>query len=448
MNYKTLILMDNSLSMGEGNLAIEKAIVKYVAENLDEDDEISIGTFGENIKIITDYGSSLTDVLSGIDSVSLMNRDTYITDTVMEVIDDWRNNDFACRNLLILSDGGEPESLMHADAELYHILDGCEYPVYFVGCLREGTKEAKNMSAIATISDGMIAYTEYDGSEASVEITVGDKILSAFSKREAAENGDMWQSDYGSDVYSEEEYTDAYSDGVYYDGAVYEDGSYENTYYGEYAGDYVENDVYNNEFLSSGSAENYAENSIAIGSISRIPSVVIIVVPALVVLFVALLVIVIVSRKRRRSNSEPDNDASEKAYSNSGNVSRYSTDKYGLDRYDTERYGETRLLSQVVMSHDIILEDVNNPTKLFRTLCRDSITIGRYRNTCDVVIDYDDSVSGRHCEIANGPGGWYVRDLGSLNGTKVNDRKVFQEVQIQSGDTISLGKITLIVTIR
>lgn len=446
MNYKTLILMDNSLSMGEGNLAIEKAVVKYIAENLDEDDEISIGTFGESTEIITDYGSSLTEVLTAIDSVTLINRETYITDTVMEVIEEWKNNDFACRNLLIVSDGGEAESLLHADAELYHILDDSEYPVYFVGCMREGTKEARNMSAIATISDGIIAYTEYDGSEASVEITVGDKILSAFADREASENEDLRQSGYDFENNGDSEY----ADGVYYDGDVYTDGSYEDLYYDGYAENYTENEIYNDEYLSEGYAEGYMQNNLSHEEHNRTDSFFIILFPAVSVLIIAVMIIAIISGRRRRKGAEQHDLSMNERFQTERN--NYSDRLFGNREknriYQEFSDGETRLLSQSVISHDIILEDVNNPTKLFRTSCRDGIIIGRHRNTCDIVIDYDDSVSGRHCEIAEGPGGWYVRDLGSLNGTKVNDRKVFQEVKIQSGDTISLGKITLIVTIK
>lgn len=52
-----------------------------------------------------------------------------------------------------------------------------------------------------------------------------------------------------------------------------------------------------------------------------------------------------------------------------------------------------------------------------------SIVIGR-APSCDIVVD-DEYVTPRHCEIFSGgsdprwPGAWYVRDLGSTNGTRI-----------------------------
>ena len=50
----------------------------------------------------------------------------------------------------------------------------------------------------------------------------------------------------------------------------------------------------------------------------------------------------------------------------------------------------------------------------------------------------DDSVSRYHCEISHHDSGWYVRDLGSTNGTYVGGHSV-DRAQLKDGDLIKVG---------
>lgn len=52
----------------------------------------------------------------------------------------------------------------------------------------------------------------------------------------------------------------------------------------------------------------------------------------------------------------------------------------------------------------------------------------------------DNSVSGRHAEIAMVAENCYLKDLGSTNGTLVNGEPV-TEVQLRTGDRIRFGKV-------
>jgi MFS family permease/pSer/pThr/pTyr-binding forkhead associated (FHA) protein len=62
---------------------------------------------------------------------------------------------------------------------------------------------------------------------------------------------------------------------------------------------------------------------------------------------------------------------------------------------------------------------------------------------CDFVIT-DGAISRRHAQIENRAGKVFIKDLKSLNGTKINDRKIGeQEVELQDGDRISLGRTNI-----
>lgn len=59
-----------------------------------------------------------------------------------------------------------------------------------------------------------------------------------------------------------------------------------------------------------------------------------------------------------------------------------------------------------------------------------------------IVLD-DTFVSGTHAEITYEQQAWWLTDLGSTNGTRVNNRPVAGRVRLNSGDTISIGRVQL-----
>jgi len=71
----------------------------------------------------------------------------------------------------------------------------------------------------------------------------------------------------------------------------------------------------------------------------------------------------------------------------------------------------------------------------------DVTTAGRNPES-DVFLD-DVTVSRRHVEVRRKEGGWYVHDLGSLNGTYVNRERV-EVTKLASGDELQIGKFKLV----
>ncbi len=69
-----------------------------------------------------------------------------------------------------------------------------------------------------------------------------------------------------------------------------------------------------------------------------------------------------------------------------------------------------------------------------------SISVGRHPQV-DLRFDpaNDRAVSARHALLFFEDGSWHVRDLGSRNGTFVNDQPVQQDARLRSGDRITFG---------
>lgn len=69
------------------------------------------------------------------------------------------------------------------------------------------------------------------------------------------------------------------------------------------------------------------------------------------------------------------------------------------------------------------------------------LTIGRSPN-CEIPVDQE-SVSRRHCRIHFEDGEFLVRDLGSTNGTYVNDVPVESQSRLRHGDQLMVGRTFL-----
>ena len=74
------------------------------------------------------------------------------------------------------------------------------------------------------------------------------------------------------------------------------------------------------------------------------------------------------------------------------------------------------------------------------TLVRDRLTIGRSTDS-DIFLD-DVTVSRKHAELQRRPDGFTIADLGSLNGTFVNRRRVDRKL-LDDGDEVQIGKYKL-----
>lgn len=93
------------------------------------------------------------------------------------------------------------------------------------------------------------------------------------------------------------------------------------------------------------------------------------------------------------------------------------------------------------------LTDRANPGRCFETPLLGRVSIGRNPGN-QIVLDYERSVSGTHCEIFVAGNVFKVRDLGSKNGTYVDGIQVGDTAEISSGSILILGRLELTVDMR
>ncbi len=106
--------------------------------------------------------------------------------------------------------------------------------------------------------------------------------------------------------------------------------------------------------------------------------------------------------------------------------------------HDTRVTTIRKLKDQVKLSGESCLVEIHGPElgKKF-VIDGDELTIGRdEKNT--IVIDLD-NVSRRHAQVAVREAKFFVKDLGSTNGTYLNDDEIHEEQPLRSGDLVKVG---------
>jgi adenylate cyclase len=73
-------------------------------------------------------------------------------------------------------------------------------------------------------------------------------------------------------------------------------------------------------------------------------------------------------------------------------------------------------------------------------LLKRNLLVGR-RESCNIVLRFS-NVSAHHCQLSVVGGYWYVRDLGSRNGCKINGTRVPENVEkrLDPGDSLAIAK--------
>lgn len=89
----------------------------------------------------------------------------------------------------------------------------------------------------------------------------------------------------------------------------------------------------------------------------------------------------------------------------------------------------------------INLTIINTLDDISATFTTPEVIIGRSL-ACNFVIN-DETVSGQHARLTFHHEQWWVEDMGSTNGTFINDERVAMPSVVMTGDDLRCGQVTI-----
>ena len=424
---QTLVLVDNDATVSEVNQKLTKMTLKYLFYHAPENRTFCLSPYEHDITADETYTDDINDLVCEVDRLEYAAKDSNLCDTLTEVLTRWKESDFACRDILVFTDGLEGSELAHEREELYYLAENSEYPVYIVMLDQENNSlERKGMSAMAVTSGGKFFGTEFPGSYAEIDRQLSEMITSAMDEY-AETHWKKYETDEAdaSDEIEEAEIREEISEEVPSEEYLSADPVSEGVIY-----EYERPDG----FWESGSALVLSSVLIAVGLLAAV-----------------LGSFVIMKRRRRGVMPPPQVPEGDDDFFEDYELKGYKTsDLTGYEEGDTILLGErydaadtaTRLLAD---DHTVLdLTDKDDPGRKYRIVLGGVMSVGR--GDCDIVITGDDALSKRHCELFERDKQIYVRDLSSSNGTKINSRKI-TEGCLNDQDELTIGARTYIVGI-
>lgn len=87
----------------------------------------------------------------------------------------------------------------------------------------------------------------------------------------------------------------------------------------------------------------------------------------------------------------------------------------------------------------LVLRDRANPERIFRYPMDGHVIVGRNIDMVQIPVDYNQTVSGQHCEFYIKNNRFFIRDMNSANHTYLEGTMVTGEREIVSGSIVRLG---------
>lgn len=433
---KTLIMLDNSLSISKEDRKKIASFMQDIISDRMAGEQIAIATFSENITYLTEYTDDYTAMKNAVDGIEYLNQETYLTDVLYELLSTEyiAKSENIFRRIIVISDGVDNKSLGYTKDELINLLEDNTIPIYTVGCSTgKNNEQLENMFALSRkTSAESFLISDIDNTLEINSVLNQDRTISKVEIIPMAADMDGTKKAVKITVNEAAEPIEVTMEIRMPQKQI------------EIIEPTVEESV--DEIVEEIVKEPEEEINAEVVKESKL-NVKLIVVVMCIILAISVIggvILVVFLKKNRKVEFESIDDSmlSDLAL----NVPDQKTEL--IHTYMEEDDDKTCMIWNEQESYHVLLTDIESPMRSFQIPLNQSVIIGRKQGVCGIVIDYDKSVSGRHCQISVRNGRFYIVDLQSSNGTYVNENKVLSEVEIYSGSIIKLGRLQLKFEIR
>lgn len=486
----TLILLDNSLSVMNKYGTTIKDILKDVVASRVTGEQFAIATMGTNVTYLTEYTGDYAILKQAIEGVEEENKDTYIIENLYEVIETFNTmQNCGYKRIIIVSDGMDASELGYSKAELEALLEETSYPIYMIGVLGQGgQEELQEMFSLARTTNAN--YFCLDEVEDTLSVVQGMKIANNIIQVRAIIPEDMrdgsTQNSQISIVSGDKTYqtqckvelpflvpsiSDETNVGDTFPEEVEEVGEVEETIAG------VETDK----------KMSLLDKEISLFGIT-LPLILLVSICVGLMILLVLVIVIISKRKKKKAadnNAVSSYEILEKKLKNERNIEENPKKETEIEKVPEKAPDKieksiemqsqfenisippqscnrvTQLLFEgtanswtepevatIPVGHRVVLANVTDFTQTYQCGMVDKVIIGRNPACTNIVISGDNAVSEKHCEIGIDGNKFYIKDLGSSNGTKVNGNRINTVTEITTGCILKLGRSEYRLTIE
>lgn len=421
ISIHTVILLDNSLSVTETNRENIKDIISQYIQNLPENEVVSLAVFGEEIQFLAKKSNNINEMVQLIDEIEFHNQDTYLTDYLFQLLDEI-GKDSEYTRFVVISDGVDNKTIGITKEELTSKLRKISRPIYTIGHIyKENADELKNMFALSRATGGRELLIEDFEDIHMIEEEIHD-----FSKI------------YGVRLTVPSNVMDGEQRNVLFNVHT-NDGDVELT--GEVSMPFglAQEPESTTEPETESETESVPE-SIPVSEPEPVSEPVperktdhidVSVFAGVIVLITAVVVLIAYRTKRKKAKAFPPPVPA-----------RHEEKGIGI-KEEAEEDGTMILAGRYLL----ILRDISSPEKIFRYPMDNHVIVGRNVDMVQIAIDYNLTISGRHCEFYIKNNRFFIRDMNSSNHTYLEGKIVKDEMEIVSGNTVRLGEVEFSVEI-
>ena len=155
---RTLILLDNSLSMTKPLMEPIKDTIRQIIETHGENELFRIGTFDEQVHYLTsDFTSDYLALDKLVEGIEYKNQDTYLSTILYDIISEIDAHDYTGYvRIILFADGVKDEEVGYTNGDMAELLAQRNYPIYSFG-----VKSGNNGSLL----EDMFALSRKTGAE-------------------------------------------------------------------------------------------------------------------------------------------------------------------------------------------------------------------------------------------------------------------------------------------
>lgn len=424
---RTLVMIDNSLSIKEGDRGKIADFLQDLISDRSDEEEVAISVFSEDINWLTKYSKDYATLKQAVDSITYQDQETYLTDVLYNLLESgsFSDGEDIYYRIVIVSDGVDNKSIGYTKEELYNLLRENPYPIYMVGCANgKNAEELENMFALSRMTCAQAFML--DDVENTLEITEALKADRGIVKLEIMPDAEVMDG-------SRKTVKISYDDQGEVINLSAEIRMPQKVQVVESKSE--PEPVPEPEYEKEPEAEPELEQESNMGMI--------IFLIGLVVLAAVVVVILVCKRRRKQDQFEPIEDSVLRELNFGVQPEEKTEIVSGSGSNDSER---TVMIWGNQASWQVVLKDMHAMARSFQAPLEKSVIIGRKEG--DIILDYDHSVSSRHCEISVRDDKFYIRDLESSNGTYVNDSLIMTETEIFPGNILKLGRLEMMFEVR